>query len=152
MAKAVREAIQRYGWSTPYYLSYGQALRELRIAFYQRNAKETRTVLENCVKQFPDQVAYQHPYLLICNNPFDEAWLRTLPEDMLGDALRAILESAVQAFEPAHQARALAEALLAEGQCVAALRYPLAEHAILRGDLAPAKQRFCCINFVNHNQ
>jgi SNF2 family DNA or RNA helicase len=137
MAQAVEATIQTYdyGWSGHYYLSsYADGMRRLRIAFYKRDAEQTRRLLEACVKTFPDEVAHRHPYYLICDNPFDEAWLRALPDDMMREALQAILTHAATHLEPADAAVAMAERLMGEGKLTTALRQPLIEHWLLRGD------------------
>ncbi|MFO1371517.1 MAG: DEAD/DEAH box helicase [Candidatus Competibacteraceae bacterium] len=142
MAKTVQEAIKISGWNTdyPYFYTYHQALRELRIAFYRGNIERVRLILNLCIKQFPNDFYQQSPWLRIFDNPFSADRLRALPDELLGDALAVIFTSAVRAFEPEHEVLALAEALLAENRCVEILRYYLTEHYLLRGEPAQARQ------------
>ena len=141
LAKTVQGVIKLSGWSGYlYFYSYGQALRELRIAFYRRDTPQTQLILATCAKQFPDEFFYHSPWLLVFNNPFSEEWLRTLPEDLLSAALCDIFTATARRFEPVPEALALAEALLAENRCVETLRYYLAEHYLLRGEPDRARQ------------
>ncbi|HYQ92918.1 MAG TPA: hypothetical protein VES89_12820, partial [Candidatus Competibacteraceae bacterium] len=141
LAKTVQEVIKLSGWSGYlYFYSYGQALRELRIAFYRRDTPRAQAILATCTKQFPNEFFYHPPWLLVFNNPFSEAWLRTLPEDLLSLSLIDIFTAAVRRFEPLPEALALAEALLAENRCVETARYCLAEHYLLRGEPDRARQ------------
>ncbi len=141
MVKAVQETIKLYdyGWGSHYYFQdYDEVMRELRIAFYRGKTERVLSLLEVCSKRFPDQLFWHHPYLLICNNPFDAGWLRKLPDEMLGAVLNVILEHGVRAFEPVLDALPLAEKLVTEAGCTS-LRYPLAEQWMARGELARAK-------------
>ena len=97
-------------------------------------------ILEICARNYPADLAQYPPWLLIFNNPFDADNLRALPDDLLGEALAAIFAAAARHFEPADELIALAESLLAENRCADALRYYLAEQALLRGEPAKARQ------------
>ncbi len=152
LVKAVQDAIKISGWSgSLYFYSYRQALRELRIAFYRRDIRRAQTILETGVKQFSNEFFYQSPWLLIFDNPFSEQWLRTLPDDLLNAALVDIFTAAARHFKPTPEALALAEALLAENRCGDTLRYCLAEHYLLRGEPARARQ-YLGTDDTDHNQ
>jgi superfamily II DNA or RNA helicase len=141
MAKAVQETIKTSGWGDYlYFRGYRQALRELRIAFYRGDPPLMKRILEACAKNYSSDLAQYPPWLLIFNNPFDADSLRALPDDLLGEALAAIFAAAARHFEPADQLIALAESLLAENRCADALRYYLAEQALLRGERAKASR------------
>ena len=140
MAKAVQEVIRSTGWSDSYFRSYRQALAGLRIAFYRGDMTRMHRILEACVKYYPADLAQYPPWLLIFNNPFDADNLRALPDDLLGEALAAIFAAAARHFEPADALIAFGESLLAANRCADALRYYLAEQALLRGEPAKARQ------------
>ena len=140
MAKAVQEVIRNTGWSDMYFRSYRQALSGLRIAFYRGDMARMQRILEACVKNYPLDLAQYPPWLLIFNNPFDADGLRKLPDELLTEALAAIFAAAARHFEPADELIALGENLLAGNRCADALRYYLAEQALLRGDPAKARQ------------
>ena len=141
LAKAVQETIKTSGWGDYlYFRSYRQALRELRIAFYRGDMPRMQRILEVCVRNYAGDLAQYPPWLLIFNNPFDADGLRALSDELLGEALAAIFAAAVRHCEPAGELIALGESLLAENRCADALRYYLAEQALLRGDPAKARQ------------
>ncbi|KAB2929036.1 MAG: tetratricopeptide repeat protein, partial [Candidatus Contendobacter sp.] len=140
MAKAVQEVIRNTGWSDSYFRSYRQALAGLRIAFYRGDVKRMQRILEVCARNYPADLAQYPPWLLIFNNPFDADNLRALPDDLLGEALAAIFAAAARHFEPADELIAFGESLLAENRCADALRYYLAEQALLHGEPAKARQ------------
>ncbi|MFO1428849.1 MAG: hypothetical protein U1F76_01705 [Candidatus Competibacteraceae bacterium] len=152
LAKTVQEVIKLSGWSGYlYFYTYGQALRELRIAFYRRDIPRAQTILATCAKQFPNEFFYHPPWLLIFNNPFSEEWLRTLPEDLLSAALMDIFTAAARRFEPIPEALAFAEALLAKNQRVETVRYCLAEHYLLRGEPDRARH-YLIANDTDHSR
>ncbi|MDG4549037.1 MAG: DEAD/DEAH box helicase [Candidatus Contendobacter sp.] len=141
MAKAVQETIKTSGWGDYlYFRGYRQALRELRIAFYRGDMARMQRILEVCVKSYPADLAQYPPWLLIFNNPFDADSLRALPDELLGEALAAIFAAAARRFEPADELIALGESLLAGNRCADALRYYLAEQALLRGEPEKARE------------
>jgi superfamily II DNA or RNA helicase len=141
LAKAVQETIKTTGWGDNlYFRAYRQALRELRIAFYQGDMPRMQRILAVCAKYYPSELAQYPPWLLIFNNPFNPDGLRALSDELLDEALAAIFAAAVRHFEPADELIALAESLLAKGRCADAMRYYLAEQALLRGEPAKAQQ------------
>jgi superfamily II DNA or RNA helicase len=142
MAAAVQQAIKIPGWDSdyPYFYTYRQCLRELRIAFHRRDTRRAQRILEVCARQFPSEYHHYPPWLLIFNNPFSAEGLRALPDELLEEALATIFTAGVRDFEPAIEALALAEALVAENRCVQISRYYLAEHCLLCGESARARQ------------
>ena len=142
LAMAVQQTIKIPGWDSdyPYFYTYRQCLRELRIAFHRRDTRRAQRILETCARQFPGEYHRYPPWLLIFNNPFNPEGLRALPDELLGEALATIFTAGLRDFEPATEALALAEALAAENRCAEVARFYLAEHYLLCGDLARAKQ------------
>ncbi|MFZ1643697.1 MAG: DEAD/DEAH box helicase [Candidatus Contendobacter sp.] len=140
LAKAAQEVNRYTGWGDSYFRSYRQALSALRIAFYRGDMPRMQRILEICARNYPGDLAQYPPWLLIFNNPFDADNLRALPDELLGEALAAIFAAAVRHFDPADALIALGESLLAENRCADALRYYLAEQALLRGEPAKARQ------------
>ncbi|MBL8251665.1 MAG: ATP-dependent helicase, partial [Candidatus Competibacter sp.] len=142
LAATVQQAIKIPGWGSdyPYFYTYRQCLRELRIAFHRRETSRAQRILETCARQFPGEFHRYPPWLLIFNNPFDAEGLRALPDELLAEALATIVTAGVRDFEPATEALALAETLLAENRCTEIARYFLAEHHLLCGEPARAKR------------
>ena len=142
LATTVQHAIKIPGWSGdyPYFYTYRQCLRELRIAFHRRETSRAQRILETCAHQFPGDYQRWPPWLLIFNNPFDAEGLRSLSDELLAEALAAIVTAGVRDFEPATEALALAEALLAENRCADSARYFLAEHHLLCGEPTRAQR------------
>ncbi len=142
LATAVQHAIKVPGWDSdyPYFYTYRQCLRELRIAFHRRDTQRAQHILEICVRQFPGEYHRYPPWLLIFNNPFSADGLRALPDELLSEALATIFTAGLRDFEPTTEALALAETLVAENRCAEIARYHLAEHSLLCGDSARARQ------------
>jgi superfamily II DNA or RNA helicase len=78
-------------WGSSYYRSPAQAMRDVRIGFYRRDPKFAFEMLSRLERQFPYEVQLCHPFVAICNSPFDPEWFRALPEPLLVAALREIL-------------------------------------------------------------
>ena len=86
-------------WGSSYYRSHEHSLRDVRIGFYRRDPKFVFDMLARFERQFPYEALYCHPFVSICNAPFDGEWFRTLPEPLQTAALREILaHSAVTLF------------------------------------------------------
>ena len=86
-------------WGSSYYRSHEHALRDLRIGFYRRDPKLVFDMLARFERQFPYEALHCHPFVSICNAPFDAEWFRSLPEPLQIAALREILaHSAVTLF------------------------------------------------------
>ena len=86
-------------WGSSYYRSHEHALRDVRIGFYRRDPKFVQDMMARFERQFPYEALYCHPFVSICNAPFDGEWFRSLPEPLKVAALREILaHSAVTLF------------------------------------------------------
>jgi len=97
-------------WGGSYYRSHEHALRDVRIGFYRRDAKFVLDMMARYERQFPYEALYCHPFVSICNSPFDPDWFRTLPEPLKVAALREILaHSAVTLFPSEAAFQALCE-------------------------------------------
>jgi len=100
MALAVQLEIPMVSdWGNSYYRSPQHALRDVRIGFYRKDPKIVFNMMTRFEKQFPYEALYCHPFVSICNSPFDGDWFRSLPEPLTTAALREILaHSAVTLF------------------------------------------------------
>jgi superfamily II DNA or RNA helicase len=97
-------------WGSSYYRSPLQALRDVRIGFYRRDPKFALEMLARFERQFPYEALHCHPFVSVCNAPFDPEWFRQLPEPLLSTALREILaHSAVTLFPSDEAFRMLSE-------------------------------------------
>ena len=69
-------------WGTSYYRSPDHALRDVRLAFYRKNAELAVEKAARYQRQYPYEALRCHPFVSVCNNPFDGAWFRSLPESL----------------------------------------------------------------------
>jgi superfamily II DNA or RNA helicase len=81
-------------WGTRYYRSAHHALRDVRIGFYRRDAMSAFEKAAQFERQFPYDALRCHPFVTICNNPFDGDWFRSLPEVLQLAAVIQILPHA----------------------------------------------------------
>jgi SNF2 family DNA or RNA helicase len=106
-------------------------LRDFRISFYQLNINSLR-------KQLRDYNHLgRHPYIKICNNPFDETWFTSLPKELIGDILVAMMDDSKHRLESQPKAFSL---LQKYSDSIPRLQVTLAEQWILRGNFANAKK------------
>ena len=97
-------------WGSNYYRSHEHALRDVRIGFYRRDTKLVFDMLARFERQFPYEALYCHPFVSICNCPFDPDWFRQLPEPLKVAAFREILaHSSVTLFPSDAAFQALCE-------------------------------------------
>lgn len=90
-------------WGSSYYRSPQHALRDIRIGFFRKDPKFVFEKLSRFERQFPYEALQCHPFVEICNSPFDGAWFRTLPEPLLQIALAQILANSVATFLPSRE-------------------------------------------------
>ena len=91
-------------WGSSYYRSHEHALRDIRIGFYRRDPKFVFDMMARFERQFPYEALFCHPFVLICNNPFDPEWFRALPEPLQIPALREVLANSVITLWPSEGA------------------------------------------------
>jgi len=81
-------------WGSSYYRSAPHALRDVRIGFYRKDPKYAFEMAAQYERQFPYDALRCHPLVAACNNPFDGAWFRSLPEPLQIATLRQLLPDA----------------------------------------------------------
>jgi len=126
-------------WGSSYYRSHEHALRDVRIGFYRRDTKFVLDMLTRFERQFPYEALYCHPFVSICNAPFDPEWFATLPEPLQVAALREILaHSAVTLFPSDAAFRALSERG-GDGELPEGLLDIYCKELLMRGRVAEAE-------------
>jgi hypothetical protein len=97
MAQAIQEADplhdRRYYFYASPFVSYEQAVREIRLALYRGDFKKMYQQLDASATGYPQQFAQYNPLLLIFGNPFDKAWLLSLPGKLLDSILTCMPRS-----------------------------------------------------------
>ncbi len=140
MAGAVREVVWRgSNWGEREVRSYEQAISRIRTALYQANQKDCLEMLAHCARLFPDEYEQTHPYVIICNEPFDVKWIQTLPPRLMLEALICVLNHSLKMLEPARDAFELFKSYCEKNKESTAAIY-LAPHWIYRGKLARARK------------
>jgi len=91
-------------WGSSYYRSHEHALRDIRIGFYRRDPKFVYDMLARFERQFPYEALHCHPFVYICNAPFDPEWFRSLPDPLQMAALRQILVHSTATLFPSDAA------------------------------------------------
>jgi len=95
MARAVQAEIPMVtNWGSSYYRSAAHALRDVRIGCYRNDADFALQMAAQYERQFPYDTLRCHPLVAACNNPFDGAWFRSLPEPLQIATLRQLLPQA----------------------------------------------------------
>jgi len=147
IAKVVREVIpQKETWITGLQpVNYDQLIREIRIGLYQKDTNYVKHLLANYfnnsrnVNFFPT-----HPYVNIFKNSFDADWfVENLPDELLVDVLKALLENAEHHLAPINK-----DAFPLLQHCFKSIKeefkYPaaivIAEQLILKGKISKATQ------------
>ena len=91
-------------WGSSYYRSPQHALRDVRIGFHRKDPKSTFDMMARFERQFPYEALHSHPFVSICNDPFDGEWFRSLPEPLATAALREILINSAATLSPSQEA------------------------------------------------
>jgi superfamily II DNA or RNA helicase len=127
-------------WGSSYYRSHEQALRDIRIGFYRRDTKFALEMLKRFERQFPYEALHCHPFVSICNAPFDAAWFRTLPEPLQIAALREILAHSALTLFPSDAAFQVLGERAAGSELPEGLADLHCQELLMRGRLAEAEQ------------
>ncbi|MBW4519829.1 MAG: DEAD/DEAH box helicase [Scytolyngbya sp. HA4215-MV1] len=121
----------------------GLLIREVRIGLYRKNVKFINQQLEDYYKYsyLADPITVAEIYDLVCNNPFDTDWMRSLPNELYESIIISILNESMLGLEPAPEAfELLQQDCAGQRQVSDLLRLFLIEQLILRGKLADAQQ------------
>jgi len=147
LAKVVEERlpISTRGKNGPrYFTSEGQLMREVRIGIYRQDIGFINKQLEDYQKYGyqKGQISMDQIFQRVCNNPFDQHWFRTLPQELYKSGISSILSNATLKLFPADEPFALLqkESLDQGGYCSDYLRMVLTEQFLLRGRLQEAQQ------------
>ena len=152
IAKVVQEVIPlRQNWQggMMYPSSYDQLVREVRIGLYMKNTHHVNDLLLSYFYRYKKMSVDTHPYVNIFKNSFDADWCRdNLPDELLLDVLKVLLENAEYHFFPIHK-----DVFPLLQNCFKSMgdefKYPAAllisEQLILKGKIADAERFF--LNF-----
>ncbi|HJV66150.1 MAG TPA: DEAD/DEAH box helicase [Geomonas sp.] len=141
MVSAVQSEIPMVSdWGSTYYRSHLHALRDLRIAVYGKRPNLVFETLARYQRQFPYEMTHNHPFVALCNSPFDSSWFRTLPEEVQLPALSEILAQASADLSPSQPAFDLLAELAARPLPPGVSDFFCLE-LLLRGRLEEARQR-----------
>jgi len=151
LANAVQDMlpIHAYGKNGPYYFtSLDQLIRQVRISFYSQNMKVAERYYDSYLKygiygnSRRTLVSLEEIIRQICSNPFDPAWINTLPADLFKTVMSSILTHAALQLQPAEAPLELMQAEWEKsgGRSSSTLRLQVFELLLLRGQLAEARQ------------
>ena len=141
MVRAVQiEIPMASGWGSSYYHTEAQALRDVRIGFYRNDPKFAFEMAVRYERQFPYDAQRCHPFVAICNNPFDGVWFRTLAVPLQVASLREILPFASGNLHPSEAPFQLLCELASRYEMPPYLLDTLCLELMLRGRLAEAEQ------------
>ncbi|MBD1912395.1 MULTISPECIES: DEAD/DEAH box helicase [unclassified Leptolyngbya] len=151
LANAVQDnlPIHAYGKNGPYYFnSPDQLIRQVRISFYSQNLKVAERYYESYLKYGiygnprRTMLTLEEIIRRICSNPFDPAWINTLPADLFKTVMTSLLSQAALQLQPLEEALQLlqAEWEKPDGRSSSDLRLQAVDLLVLRGDLAGARQ------------
>jgi superfamily II DNA or RNA helicase len=142
---AVMPVKERWKGGGRVFLSDRQFLREVRIGIYRQDTAYIGQQFEDHYRytgKASEQISMAEIYQQVINNPFDQAWFRTLSSDLYTNALSSLLSDSFLHCIPADDAFELLREKCAQKKQPASdfLRLVLAEQLILRGQLSEAQQ------------
>ncbi len=146
LVKAVQEKLPiktRWEDGPRYFKSQSQLIREVRIGLYNHSFNFIHKQLEDYGKyNTQDRISIENIFTLVCNNPFDADWFRTLPVELYKSAISVILWNATLKCYPVEEAFALLEEECStpDGHSSDDLQLILTEQLLLRGHLQEAQQ------------
>lgn len=146
LAQVVQETLPiltRWKGGPRYFGCEGQLIREIRLGIYQKDIQFINKQLEDYYKNsyLKDQLSVDQIYQLVCNNPFDPDWFRTLPDGIYKSALASILNDSMLHLTPAEEAFSLLQEDCSQQKAGGDLQQILLiEQLILRDRLPEAEQ------------
>jgi len=141
MTMAVQSEIpMETDWGSSYYRTQLHALRDVRIAFYAGNEKLAFEMEARFKRQFPYDLLRCHPFVTICNNPFDDRWFRSLPHGLQAAALKEILAHSSAHLSPAEGPFQVLCDLAAKRAIAQELYDMLCVELLLRGKISDAEK------------
>ncbi len=141
MTAAVQSEIpMETDWGSSYYRTQLHALRDVRIAFYAGNEKLAFETEARFRRQFPYDLLRCHPFVTVCNNPFDDDWFRLLPQSLQAAALKEILLHCGAHLSPAEGPFRVLCDLAAKRALTQELHDMFCIELLLRGKIAEAEQ------------
>ncbi|MBD2770910.1 DEAD/DEAH box helicase [Iningainema tapete] len=147
LAEVVEEKLPistRWAGGPRYFASDRQFIRQVRIGIYRQNPSFINQQLEdyNKHRQGKDKISIEDIFEMVCNNPFDADWVRTLPQGLYENVISIILLKASLKCSPAEEPFALLEegCSTSGGHCSDYLLMILTEQLLLRGCTQEAQQ------------
>lgn len=146
LVKAVEEKlpISRRGTNgSRYFNGEGQLMREVRIGIYKHDLEFINKQLEDYHRYSyqKNNISMDEIFQRVCNNPFDQHWFRSLPEELYKSGISNILINATLKLLSASEPFALLREGCEQGNhCSDYLRLILIEQSLLRGNLQEAQQ------------
>jgi len=125
------------------FVNEAQLIREVRISIYGHDFDAIPSLLDDYAKYGyqRQRVPLEDILPIICNNPFDADWLRTLPPDIYGQALASILHESMLDLTPSQEAIALLQEAVAKGEVSIGLRLVGIEQLLLQGQFQTAQHQ-----------
>ncbi|MTJ10042.1 ATP-dependent helicase, partial [Anabaena sp. UHCC 0204] len=120
-----------------------QCIREIRIGFYRQDVSFINKQIED-YRNYSDSeepIVIENIFEQICNNPFDETWLNTLPTELYRISISSILFNSVLKLSNSEDAFMLLEEKCYESGKHGSdyLHLVLTEQLLLRGDTEDAQ-------------
>ncbi len=141
-AKAAEKIAPSELWQDRYYApTVRHAMRLVRLRLYRGQAAELWTALEYVGVDESLEPDSEEPLLRVCNNPFDGAWLATLPAAIRNVVIVLLMNESVNRLRSAEDAFSYLETTCAAGltqETRAPYRSILGDQYIWRGRIADA--------------
>ncbi len=146
---------QRYRGGPRYFTNDFQLIREMRIGIYRHDAKYVFQQIEDYAQSnyLNEKLSIADVFQIVCNNPFDPVWMRTLPLELYSVALASILNDSMLCLVPASEAFTLLseDAHLPE-RTTDMQQILLVEQLIVRGQLPEAQQALQRLSDANRDR
>ncbi|WP_371851450.1 tetratricopeptide repeat protein, partial [Sphaerospermopsis reniformis] len=157
LVKAVDEKlpVSSYG-SVRIFRNLSQCIREIRIGLYRKDLSFINKQIENYYKHCnsKEKIVIENIFEQICNNPFDEHWFSTLPQELFILCISSIFQISLLKLSDSEEALMLLADKCDEPEKYISdyLHLMLAEQYLLRGDTEDAQDSLQDISEESENQ
>ncbi|MBE9249017.1 DEAD/DEAH box helicase [Dolichospermum sp. LEGE 00240] len=146
LVKAVEEKLpvsNHWNKKSRMFRSLGQCIREIRIGLYRQDLNFINKQIEDYqnYSNHTEKIVIENIFEQICNNPFDENWFKTLPQELYERGISSILFNSALKLSDCEDAFMMLDEECCESEKYASdyLNLVLTEQFLLRGDTEEAQ-------------
>jgi tetratricopeptide (TPR) repeat protein len=158
LVKAVEEKLpvsNHWSKKSRMFRSLGQCIREIRIGLYRQDLNFINKQIEDYQNHsnHTEKIVIENIFEQICNNPFDENWFKTLPQELYERGISSILFNSTLKLVNCEDAFMMLDEECYENGKYASdyLHLILTEQLLLRGDTEDAQEILESVSEENQN-